>query len=90
MYLFCSGLILIFIFNGITFLTNALFNNLGVAYYATIINILKATVGTIPFVILGANIAGVEGVLWGLFAGSVFIAVIGLLLALRLVNKFQA
>jgi putative MATE family efflux protein len=89
-YLFCSGLSLIFIFNGITFLTNALFNNLGVAYYATIINILKATVGTIPFVILGANIAGVEGVLWGLFAGSVFIAVIGLLLALRLVNKFQA
>jgi putative MATE family efflux protein len=89
-YLFCSGLSLIFIFNGITFLTNALFNNLGVAYYATIINILKATVGTIPFVILGANIAGVEGVLWGLFAGSVFIAVIGLLLALKLVNKFQA
>ena len=89
-YLFCSGLSLIFIFNGITFLTNALFNNLGVAYYATIINILKATVGTIPFVILGANIAGVEGVLWGLFAGSVFIAVIGLLLVLKLVNKFQA
>jgi putative MATE family efflux protein len=89
-YLFCSGLSLIFIFNGITFLTNALFNNLGVAYYATIINILKATVGTIPFVILGANIAGVEGVLWGLFAGSIFIAVIGLLLAIKLVNKFQA
>ena len=89
-YLFCSGLSLIFIFNGITFLTNALFNNLGVAYYATIINILKATLGTIPFVILGANIAGVEGVLWGLFAGSVFIAVIGLLLAIKLVNKFQA
>jgi putative MATE family efflux protein len=69
---------------------NELFNNLGVAYYATIINILKATVGTIPFVILGANIAGVEGVLWGLFAGSIFIAVIGLLLAIKLVNKFQA
>ena len=88
-YLFCSGLSLIFIFNGITFVTNALFNNLGVAYYATIINLLKATVGTIPFVTVGANIAGVEGVLWGLFAGSVFIAVIGLTFALRLVFKFQ-
>lgn len=88
-YLFCSGLSLIFVFNGITFLTNALFNNLGVAYYATLINLVKATLGTIPFVIVGANIAGVEGVLWGLFAGSVFIAVIGLLLAIRLVNKFQ-
>ena len=87
-YLFCSGLSLIFVFNGITFLTNALFNNLGVAYYATLINLVKATLGTIPFVIVGANIAGVEGVLWGLFAGSVFIAVIGLLLAIRLVNKF--
>jgi putative MATE family efflux protein len=88
-YLFCSGFSLIFIFNGITFLTNALFNNLGVAYYATIINILKATVGTIPFVIIGANIAGTEGVLWGLFAGSIVIAVIGLLLALKLVKKID-
>jgi putative MATE family efflux protein len=89
-YLFCSGLSLIFIFNGITFITNALFNNLGVAYYATIINILKATLGTVPFVIIGANIAGAEGVLWGLLAGSVFIAAIGLVLALKLVNQFQA
>jgi Na+-driven multidrug efflux pump len=88
-YLFCSGLSLIFIFNGITFLTNALFNNLGVAYYATLINLVKATLGTIPFVIVGANIGGVEGVLWGLFAGSVFIAVISLLLAIKLVNRFQ-
>jgi Na+-driven multidrug efflux pump len=88
-YLFCSGLSLIFIFNGITFLTNALFNNLGVAHYATIINILKATVGTIPFVIIGANVAGAEGVLWGLLVGSVFIAAIGLILALKLVNKFS-
>lgn len=89
-YLFCSGFSLIFIFNGITFLTNALFNNLGVAHYATLINILKATVGTIPFVIIGSNIAGAQGVLWGLFVGSIFIAVIGLVLALKLVNKFRA
>ncbi len=86
-YLFCSGVSLMFIFNGITFLTNALFNNLRVAHYATIINILKATVGTIPFVIIGAKLAGPEGVLWGLFAGSILVAIIGLALAYKVTKN---
>ncbi len=86
-FLFCSGVSLMFIFNGITFSTNALFNNLRVAHYATIMNILKATVGTIPFVIIGAKLAGPEGVLWGLFAGSVLVAAIGLALAYKVTKK---
>lgn len=88
-YLFCSGVSLMFIFNGLTFITNALFNNLGVAHYATIMNLLKVTLGTIPFVAIGASLAGPTGILWGLFAGSAFIAAIGLLVALRYLKSLQ-
>ncbi len=88
-YLFCSGVSTMFVFNGLTFITNALFNNLGVAHYATVMNLLKATLGTIPFVALGAHIAGPSGILWGLFAGSAVIGIAGLLLALNHVKKLK-
>jgi len=88
-YLFCSGVSLMFIFNGLTFITNALFNNLGVAHYATIMNLLKVTVGTIPFVIIGAKIAGPQGILWGLFLGSVLTGLMGLIAALVYLKKLK-
>jgi len=88
-YLFCSGISLMFIFNGLTFITNALFNNLGVAHYATIMNLLKVTVGTIPFVAIGASLGGPEGILWGLFAGSAITGALGLLVVLRYLKKLS-
>lgn len=88
-YLFCSGVSLMFIFNGLTFITNALFNNLGVAHYATIMNLLKVTVGTIPFVAVGAHIAGPSGVLWGLFIGSILTGLVGLLVAMRYLKQLK-
>lgn len=88
-YLFCSGVSLMFIFNGLTFITNALFNNLGVAHYATIMNLLKVTVGTIPFVAAGAHIAGPSGVLWGLFIGSTLTGLVGLLVAMRYLKQLD-
>jgi len=75
---FCYGLSTMFVFNGITFLTNALFNNLRAAHWATVFNVLKATVFTIPFVWFGAKIAGPVGILAGLYAGSALIAVLGI------------
>ncbi len=88
-YLFCGGLSLMFIFNGLTFTTNALFNNLGVAHYATVMNLLKATLGTMPFVSAGAWLGGPEGILWGLFLGSMIIGVIGLYIALRYIKQLE-
>ncbi|MFT7388330.1 MAG: putative MATE family efflux protein [Candidatus Endobugula sp.] len=87
--LFCKGISLMFIFNGLTFTTNALFNNLGVAHYATIINVLKVTVGTIPFVYFGIEIGGAKGAYWGLFIGSVVMGIAGWILALRLLKKLN-
>jgi putative MATE family efflux protein len=85
-YLFCNGISLMFIFNGLTFVTNALFNNLGVAHYSTILNFIKATVGTVPFVAVGVWLGGAGGALWGMFAGSVVVGLLGVIVAKRLVR----
>lgn len=89
-FLFCSGLSLMFIFNGLTMVTNAMFNNLGVAHYSTILNMLRATVGTIPFVSLGGWLGGAEGILWGLFCGYTIFGLIGLWLAHRFISKLDS
>ncbi len=89
-YLFCNGMSLIFIFNGITLVTNAFFSHVGFAYYSAIIDITKATFGTIPFAIAGAYVNGPEGALWGVFLGAVIISIVGLLIANRLIKRLAA
>ncbi len=86
-YLFCNGISLMFVFNGLTFITNALFNNLGVAHYSTIINFLKVSVGTVPFVMVGVWLGDAKGALWGLFAGSIVIGLLGLVVAIKLLRR---
>ncbi|MEM6712251.1 MAG: MATE family efflux transporter [Pseudomonadota bacterium] len=70
--LFCTFVAGSFLFNGALFVANASFNNLGFATYATVFNWGKATIGTLPFVWLGAQWYGAEGVLIGQAVGSVF------------------
>jgi putative MATE family efflux protein len=88
-YLFCNGLSLMFIFHGFTYITNALFNNLGVAHLATIMNFGRATLGTVPFIAVGAWLGGPTGILWGLFFGSIVMGLLGWLLAYRVLNKLE-
>jgi len=78
---FCWGLSAMFVFNGLTFCTNAFFNNLKSAQLATVVNFSKATLFTMPFVYYGAQWGGPVGVFVGLFLGSVLIGLIGLWLA---------
>lgn len=88
-YLFCNGISLMFVFNGLSFVTNALFNNLGVAHYATIMNFLKVTVGTIPFVYFGIQWGGAKGAFIGMFIGSALVGIAGWLLAVRFLHKLD-
>lgn len=83
---FTYGLSLTFIFNGLTFVTNALFNNLGAPKVSSVFNIAKATLFTVPFVWLGARIGGAPGILIGQSLGAVLIALAGLYWCRRLVN----
>ena len=75
---FCYGLSTVFLFNGATFVSNAMFNNLKQAHWATIMNFSKATVFTIPFVYLGAQMAGPLGVFLGQYLGAVLAGFLGL------------
>lgn len=86
---FTLGLSAVFVFNGITFVTNALFNNLGAPKTATLFNVLKATLFTIPFVWLGAHWFGAPGVLIGQAVGSAMIGLAGWYWCRRWVDRLR-
>ncbi|MEM9715789.1 MAG: MATE family efflux transporter [Pseudomonadota bacterium] len=86
-YLFCGPLSLAWFFNGVIFIGNASYNNLGHPFYSTWINWGRHTLGTIPFVWLGAAWFGAEGVLAGQMIGGVFVAAISWWLAYRMFDR---
>ena len=85
--LFCVWLAPSFIFNGASFATNAAFNNLGLAHYATLFNFGKATLGTIPFVYFGSLWYGAPGVLIGQALGTVLFGMLGTVAAFMLITR---
>jgi Na+-driven multidrug efflux pump len=86
---FCYGFSLIFIFNGATFVTNALFNNLRAATYATQFNFGKATLGTMPFAYFGGLWGGPLGVYWGVLIGAAIVAALGVWVCERHIRKLR-
>ena len=79
-----------FLFNGALFVSNAVFNNLGKANWSTLLNWGKATLGTIPPVLIGAAYFGAEGVLYGQAAGAVIFGILASLLCFAYVNRLKA
>lgn len=59
--LFCGPLSLAFFFNGVIFVSNAAFNNMGQPFRSTWINWGRHTLGTAPFVLTGGALFGAEG-----------------------------
>ncbi|MEJ6403790.1 MATE family efflux transporter [Yoonia sp. 2307UL14-13] len=84
-FLFAGPLSLMFFFNGVIFVTNAAFNNLGHPFYSTVVNWGRHTLGTIPFVIVGAAWYGAPGVLIGQYLGGAVFALIAYLMARRVI-----
>jgi len=89
-YLFCGPLALLFFFNGMLFVSNASFNNLGHPFYSTWINWGRHTLGTIPTVLLGAALFGAPGILIGQAVGGVVFGLLAAWLAHRVMDKAQA
>ena len=85
--LFCTWIGITFMFNGMLFISNAAFNNLGYPHYSTLNNFAKNTLGTIPFVYIGAQVAGAAGVLAGQALGSVVTGIVALWLSFHMVGK---
>ncbi len=88
--LFCRTLAPLFVFMGALFISNAVFNTLGYAHYSTVLNWLRATIGTMPFVDAGAAMAGAKGVLAGNMLGGVVFGIVAVALSFRLVDRIAA
>ena len=88
-FLFAGPLSLAWFFNGVLFVGNAAFNNLNHPFYSTWINWGRHTLGTIPFVMLGAAWYGAPGVLIGQAAGGFLFAVVAYVLATRVMGKAE-
>lgn len=82
---FCRWLTPLFVFLGALFVANAVFNTLGKPHYSAVLNWLRATVGTVPFVMAGGALAGDRGVLIGNMTGGVVIGTLSVYLAYRLI-----
>lgn len=87
MAVFCTWIAITFIFNGAQFVSNAAFNNLGKPIYAAWFNVGRSTLGTLPFVIAGAQMGGAPGVLIGQALGGFIFAAAGVVVAVRHTNK---
>lgn len=88
-FLFCGPLSLAWIFNGVIFVGNAAYNNLGHPFYSTWVNWGRNTLGIVPFVYFGSHYWGASGVLIGQMAGGVFVAIASFILAQRLLKKAE-
>lgn len=79
-FLFAGPLSLLFFFNGVIFVGNAAFNNLGHPFLSTWVNWGRNTLGIVPFVALGAYWYGAAGVLIGQAMGGVVFGLISVVL----------
>lgn len=86
-FLFCGPLALAFFFNGVLFVSNAAFNNLGHPFYSTWLNWGRNTVAMIPAVMIGAYFFGAAGVMIGQAAAGVMFGCIAWWLAVGVINS---
>lgn len=68
---FCTFVAISWGFAGLQYVAQAAFNNLGKASWSMLLNWGKATVGTIPFVLVGAHVWGAIGIVAGYGIGAV-------------------
>ncbi len=85
--LFCRYLAITFLFAGGLFVSNAAFNNLNYPALSTVLNWARATLGTIPFVLAGAWLAGSAGALAGFFIGGIPFGIVAMIFAYRIVGR---
>ena len=87
---FCSWIGITWAFAGALFVANAAFNNLGRPALSTWFNWGKATLGTIPFAIVGSRLAAVEGMMAAIGVGSIVFGIASVWVAARIVNRLES
>ena len=84
---FCLFVSISFLFNGMLFVANAAFNNLGFPLLSTLFNWGRSTLGVIPFVWIGSTYYGATGVLAGFGLGAVFFGIAAAVVCLRVIDR---
>ena len=87
---FCTYIGITWAFAGAQFVANAAFNNLGRPALSTWFNWGKATLGTIPFAMVGSLIGGVEGMMAAIGIGSIVFGIASVQVAARIVTKLES
>lgn len=87
---YCRWVAPLFVFLGALFIANAAFNTLGKAHLSTWFNWARATLGTMPFVMIGSYMAGAKGILIGNMAGGIPFGVLAVWLCLRIIARLPA
>ncbi len=88
-FLFAGPLSLLWFFNGVIFVSNAAFNNLGHPFYSTLTNWGRHTLGTVPLVWIFSLWLGAPGVLIGQGIGGVIFAAASALLVRRVMATMK-
>lgn len=86
---FCLWIASSFLFNGMLFAANAAFNNLGYAFYSTMFNWGRSTLGVIPFVWVGAHYYQIQGALVGYGLGAVIFGIASAVVCLRVIKGLK-
>jgi putative MATE family efflux protein len=84
---FCLFGVSAWVFIGCLFVANTAFNNLGFPILSTVFNWGRATLGTAPFVTVGARLGGVEGAMLGVAAGCALFGVLAVVIAYLAVGR---
>lgn len=79
-----------FALNGLLFVSNASFNNLGRAYVATLFNYAKVFLGMVPAAYFLAGVHGARGVMIGEAVGMSVFGVLGMATAVLFVRKLES
>ena len=84
---FCLWGVSAWVFVGVLFVANAAFNNLGFPLLSLLFNWGRATLGTVPFVTLGAHLGGVKGGFVGMTVGAALFGTAAVVTAYRVVGR---
>lgn len=83
-WFYCVYVAPLFLFLGMLFVANAVFNTLGYAQYGTALNWGRATLGTVPLTYAASRMAGAEGVFFASVAGAVIFGGVAAWLSYRI------
>lgn len=90
LWFFCRASGALWLFLGMIFVANAAFNNLGWPVLSAVLNWSRATLGTIPFVTVGAAYGGPRGGYLSLIGGAVVFGCLAVGVSYVLVGRIAA